>query len=465
MSSYTRFMTLVAAGAVLAGAGRAAAQSVPTEPNPYAPISAVSLAESRNDPGDSMGLLQNEMTQRGWGGDFLNRYGLKLTGYVQGGYSTNFVTPPDDSNGWGWVFVDEAEDFLTNQLNLKLTREIPFSADKFEMGFTVEMIYGSDGRFTQANGTNFYGDNWANERDLTFFPPPNGNVVQNRGFPGQSNPKNQVDFVQANLTINAPWANGVMFTVGKMVAPFGFETIDATTTPFYTHSYIFGLSQPRTITGVTAAYQYDQNWSVMGGIIVGWDQAFEDNNDFPSFILQGAYQSPEDWTIVATTVFGPEQDDEDGNWRFLLDLTAEWRWNVFDFGAECVFGWEPEISTPLQRFPVGPGQFADFQVFEAGDAWWFGAATYAGLYLDSSKVWYIQGRLEYFNDNDGARLLSSSVVAATLGLVIRPFPNDPIGKNLFFRPEVRADCATDQIFDGNNKETQVTLSCDVVFQW
>jgi hypothetical protein len=289
-------------------------------------------------------------------------------------------------------------------------------------------------------------------------------VIFATGFPGQQYPENQIDILQVNLQANLPVGRGLLLTGGKMVTPFGYEKINPTESPFYSHSYIFSLSQPQTITGVTASYNFsDQCWG-MGGIIVGWDQAFEDNNGAPSYLLQAGYRKIDEWDFVLSTIFGPEQDDDSSNWRWLLNGTAHWHWEGYSFGAEATVGYESEASTSRRSFQVGPVDFRDFLVFDGDDAWWFGAAAYGGFDLDESKRYVLQGRIEYFNDIDGARLVDTEIWSATVGLKITPCPNN-IGKNFTIRPEVRWDYSDDELFDGGTKNSQITIACDAIFRF
>ena len=415
----------------------------------------------------SKGLAQTKIDEYGGSlGSSMDQYDLKLTGHAEVGTTFNFDRPPGGSNGPGYVFTDKSDDPTFNQLDLKLQRPIPYSSSAFDMGFTFEMLFGSDVRFTQANGTNFYGPGYANRRTVGFFPPSSfGNVVSGVGFRGQRYPENQLDILQANVQANLPVGRGILLTGGKMVTPFGYETIDPTQSPFYSHSYIFSLSQPQTITGLTASYHFtDQCWG-MAGIIVGWDQALEDNNGTPSYILQAGYRSTRDWDFVLSTIFGPEQEDNEDDWRWLLNATAHWHWSAYSFGAEAVVGYESGVSASRRSLPLQGGGFGNFFIFEGDDAWWIGGAVYGGFDLDESKRFVLQGRFEYYNDIDGAFFLDTEIFSATVGLKITPWPNDSIAKNLMIRPEIRWDYADDDLFDGNTRNSQFTIACDAIFRF
>jgi hypothetical protein len=457
---------LAAVGIVGGGYGILRADSVPSEMTLSTPVYAAA-----SDGDIQAGLLESQMRERAGVGGWFDEYGLRLTGHAAAGFTYNFMRPPGGTNGPGRIFDDKSDDPTLNQIDLKLTREIPYSSDRFEIGFTVELIFGSDARYTQANGTNFYGSGYAHKRDLSFFVAGGAptTFIESGGFPGQGDPENQFDFLQANLTLNLPVGDGMMLTMGKMVAPLGYESIDPTKNLLYSHSFIFGLALPRTITGVTAGYRVDENWTVMGGVIVGWDQAFQDVNDTPSYIFQAGYRSSEDWDATITTIFGPEQPDEDGDWRWIVDATWHWKWSVFSFGAEGTIGYEPNVGTEFRDVEVAAFEFASLREFTGKDAWWWGGAAYASFYIDETEQFKLVGRVEYFNDAVGGLLFSSEVYSATVGLNIVPFPRHEIGRNLMIRPEVRYDYALDEVFDGggglegNGRQSQITVGGDIIF--
>jgi hypothetical protein len=99
----------------------------------------------------------------------------------------------------------------------------------------------------------------------------------------------------------------------------------------------------------------------------------------------------------------------------------------------------------------------------AGDADWFGAAGYAGFKL--SDRFTLNGRAEWFNDEDGSRGFGTTVYEITLGVAVTPFPNDRWGKHLKLRPELRYDRAADDVFDGASADDQVTAAIDAIFTY
>src|SRR5206468_3399907 len=127
-------------------------------------------------------------------------------------------------------------------------RTVDPSKGKFDVGGRVEWIYGKDADFIHSNGL----FDWYN---------------------GPESPEDQFDLTQAYVDLAIPVGRGLKVRAGKMVTHMGFETINPTTNPLYSHSYLFGYAIPFTHTGVMAFYTLSDSVSVMGGFSRGWEQS------------------------------------------------------------------------------------------------------------------------------------------------------------------------------------------------
>jgi hypothetical protein len=98
-------------------------------------------------------------------------------------------------------------------LPLTVERDLDPKATDYDFGFKFQGMYGSDARITHTLG------------------------VFDRLIHG----RNQIDVVEANVTMHAPWLfeGGVDFKAGMYPSPLGDEVIDPKGNPFYSHSYIF----------------------------------------------------------------------------------------------------------------------------------------------------------------------------------------------------------------------------------
>ena len=92
----------------------------------------------------------------------------------------------------------------------------------------------------------------------------------------------QLSFIEANLAAHLPIIvpGGVDVKVGQLATPLGFETIDPSTNPFYSHSYIFNFGLPLVQTGILSVTHATSNIDVYLGIDTGVNTTFGagDNN-------------------------------------------------------------------------------------------------------------------------------------------------------------------------------------------
>jgi hypothetical protein len=405
---------------VLAGASWSAASdlvsssqnSLALTPTVYADDAAAAPAPTPAKP--LMALLDKTPI-----GKPLDDWGITISGFIEGGYTYNFDVPHDHTNV-GRVFDFEDEDPTLNQLDLAVDRAVDASKGKFDVGFHVEWIYGGDSRLIHSNG------------------------LMDNGGPGDG-PDEQFDLNQAYLTLAIPLGKGVTVTVGKFVTLLGYEYINPTLNPLYSHSYLFGFAIPFTHTGVLAKYNFTDKLAVTAGITRGWEQSLKDNNDAIDATAQIAYTVSDKCTASLTAISGPEETGDNSHYRTVVDGIVTYKFgDNLSVALNGDYGWEAADAAT-------GGHVAQ----------WFGGAGYVAYTLDSHFT--INGRVEYFNDDNGARGLGTEVYEATLGLAIKPLPNDQYGSGLIFRPELRWDYANDAIFDDANAHDQFTFGADVIY--
>lgn len=359
---------------------------------------------------------------RNWGMG-QDRSGFNIYGFVEGSYTASFDPPPGKFIT-GRVFDVDNEEVLLNQADLQIEKTVDSAAavkeGRWQLGGKIEVVYGADARFLHSNGLNFYGSSGP-----------------------QLSPENQFDLVQAYVDVATPIGNGLWFRAGKMVTHMGYETINPTTNPLFSHSYMFGYAIPFTHTGVMAFYPVDDKLTVMGGFSRGWDQALEDNNDAVDALGQVKYVLNEKTTAYFNFTTGPESGSN-SLWRTVFDGIVTYNaTDALSFAANADFGWEPGGA------PSG------------GSAQWYGVALYSGYKL--SSMFTVNARAEWFSDPQGARGLSGNMYEVTVGLGIKPAPDDRYLSGLLIRPELRWDYSEDGIFNGGTDESQWTAAIDAIF--
>jgi hypothetical protein len=350
--------------------------------------------------------------------------------FAEGSYVFNVNRTPGLIN-YNRVFDVDREHFDLNQLDFQLARAVATSGTAYDFGGLVEMQYGTDARFIHSSGLNFYGSSNP-----------------------QLSPAQQWDLTQAYLTVYAPWANGVNFTIGKFVTLLGYETINPTSNALFSHSFSFGYAIPFTNTGVTAKYQINNQWALTLGGVRGWDQALKSGNgDAIDVIGSLGYTSYNVKGLTGSFNFiaGPASadivpDHQDSIWRDVGEVILAYQYgDNWTFATDAVLGWEG-------RAGIG-----------GKDAIWYGDATYATYKFDPHVSATVRG--EYFNDHDGARGLGAEAYEVTAGLEITPFPTNEYLANLLFRPEYREDWSSTRIFDAGTKYAQGTIGADLIYKF
>jgi hypothetical protein len=343
--------------------------------------------------------------------------GITVGGWVQASWTYNFDTPDDQVNQLR-VFDFEDQDLTLNQVVLFIERAVAYDKEKFDIGGRMEWMWGGDARLIHANGI----------------------------MDGGQDDDEQFDPTQFYIDMNLPVGNGLKVRVGKYVTTLGYETINPTLNAFYSHSFLFGYAIPFTHLGVQANYQFSDSLEGYFGVVRGWEQGFEDVNDMVSFMLGGAWTIDESQKLLVNLITGPEQVDEEGNYRTVLDLVYTVALDdkmSLAFNADV--GFEPEAA-------VG-----------GGDAFWMGIAGYFGYVFNEYATGNV--RAEWFADPDGARFGVEDLHALelTLGVSVRPIPDDTYGKGLVIRPEVRVDWASEDVFDNGNDDLQFTFGIDAIY--
>jgi hypothetical protein len=384
--------------------------------------------------------------------------GIHLSAQLDAGILGNPSNPSDGLN-FGHLFTDHANQVQLNQLLLTANKPLDPKNSDYQWGFKVQFMYGSDARYTQ-----FLGE-------------------LNRVDPNQ---RYQLDVVEANALAHLPWltANGIDLKVGQYPTPLGYETIDPSTNPFYSHSYIFNFGLPLKHTGGLAVTHVNDTLDIYGGIDTGTNTTFGplgDNNGaiggiagFNLTYLGG------NLTILALTHFGPEDAtrvlsplgfNANGFWRYYNDAVVTWK--VSD-----------ALTLVTESNLVRDGFGNTFNPGRPVNA--FGVAQYASYTLTDTIT--LNGRVEYFRDDNNFFVSSfptnpgpiqaeqgfgpfvhtapgsnTTYGALTLGFTWKPNVPTPV-TGLLIRPEVRWDHAftNNHPFNAQTDNNAVTLGTDAV---
>jgi len=344
--------------------------------------------------------------------------GINIYGHVEAGWTWNFDDPSDKLNPFR-IFDFEHNEPILDQLDFTVERAVDYRKNKFDVGFKAEMMYGADAGIIHSNGL----FDW---------------------YDGIRKPENQWDLTQAYVDVVIPVGTGLRLRMGKFVNFVGYETINPTTggiVDFYSRSLIF-FNYPFTHTGIIGTYDITKDVTLTLGISRGDNQSTEDNNDAIAFLGSVNWVINDQWALYVSNSTGPERTDNNSDYRTTWDGTL--------------------YFTPSKEFTAAGNVY---YVWEAGgaadgsDAQLYALALLAAYQLD--PMFALKGRVEWIHDGDNYRLGPvQDIYEATVGLTIKPFPNDQWGSNLKFRPEIRWDHSPDHAFHGD--DNQVTFGVDVV---
>jgi hypothetical protein len=368
-------------------------------------------------------------------GAALNGLGITTGGYVEGSVTYSMANPPGDIIAQN-VFNIRDKNPVLDQADYYITRAPATSGPNWDWGFRGEVIYGSDTATIHSSG---------------LFDNPSTLGVTNGYYRSRTSPEFQFDVNQAYVNIYAPVGSGLGIEIGKFNTLLGYETINPTLNPLFSHSYLFGYAIPFTQTGVLLSYTFNPSWSVIAGITRGWNQTFYDNNGSPDFVGEVTYTPNPNDAKTAAVLNVSEGPQTTGN---VSDY-----WTVLDLILKTHIGDNLNLALNVD-YGDAPGLLGNGHA-----AQWYGAAGYAMYTIN--PMFTVNARAEAYDDANGVTVAlapgSTQYYEATLGVAITPFADNDILKNFVIRPEGRVDYASHSAFDGGTKDYEVQLAVDAYF--
>ncbi|HWE04859.1 MAG TPA: outer membrane beta-barrel protein [Tepidisphaeraceae bacterium] len=376
--------------------------------------------------------------------------GFTLSGFIDGGYTASFQHPAATNANIAGRFQDnKSEHIVLDQIDFMIDRPVDYSTGKFDVGGHFEFVYGRDTEFFHSTGI--------------YDNPFVFGARTNPYYKSTTAPENQADIVQAYLDFSAPVGSGLRIRVGKIVTLLGWEVINPTGNAFYSHSYLFSFAIPLTQTGVMGEYKINPEIQIDAGITRGWSQSLRDNNGDPDF-LGGITYTPQGSDFLKKLKFianlseGPQASHDNSDWWTVVDLQAIYTDGPLTAVINADYGDAPNAL---------PGSSAQ----------WGGAAFYVGYTPGNQSFVTLNSRLEWYQDAQGYTLAGfvaptggtpagvENLYEATFGANVTWFPDDPVMKNLVFRPEIRFDYASKDFFNGDTKHFQTTFGIDLFFKY
>lgn len=351
-------------------------------------------------------------------GSWLDKNRISISGHAEIGTTGNFDDPNSRIN-FGRLFDDRSNDFDLNQMLVTIERPLVPEEGKWDWGFRLQPMYGSDARYTHLVG---FLDKYSND----YF---------------------QFDLVEAYANVHMPYLTkgGIDLKAGIFVTLQGAEVIYAPGNPFYSHSYLFNYAIPlKHFGGMMTFHATDQIDLCLGGVT--GINTFGDNNDNPALHMGMSWKSKNEKAFVfASFHYGPESDSK----------YAKPGFGGVDANSDCRYITDVVVTLkPTDKLTLITD--LNYGKDDAFDAEWYGVAQYATYQICDKLSIGVRGEafrdddgfaVIQFNDNDdlldaerGTHFSPKSVSGGdttycelTLGLNVTPC------KNLLIRPEVRWD--------------------------
>ncbi|MEE8233317.1 MAG: outer membrane beta-barrel protein, partial [Gammaproteobacteria bacterium] len=347
-------------------------------------------------------------------------------GFVSTSYTQNFNNPSTGINNMR-SFDGDSNSFRPN--NAQLVFEKGANGDgslEDRAGFRLKLNFGEDAKFSGGSGADDF------------------------------------DFQEAYVQFIAPIGNGLTIQAGRMNTLIGYEVIESYVNPNFSRSFMFGMGEPFTVTGLRGSYDFNDYVSFAASVINSFTGLQVDGNSSKSI---EALLSIAPMNNVAVSLFGfwgPEgtrnlQNSERLLFGGILDVQVTDK-------AEVV------VEAYYANHANNPGALSP-----GLNSRWNGVAGY--FIYDFNDQWGARVRGEIFEDAGGtqscagAPALGNALVCFTAAvpqtlwemtytLQFKPVPN------LITRVEFRYDKSDKNTFEdgfGKAGNNQSTLAVEGIF--
>jgi hypothetical protein len=387
-----------------------------------AAVASLSLADSAPEASaqDTKKMVQNNFVETA-------QKGIKLSGYVDAGYSYNFTgASSGTSDVTGRFGSDTAAkgDFNLYAVKIALEKALT-SENKAQAGFRTDVMIGEDANYLINRGTT---DNLNNSNQDS----------------------NALFLEQAYVSIRAPVGNGWDFKVGKFVSILGYEVIERPANMNVTYGLLW-QQMPLYYTGVLSSYKFDDYLDAKLGVVNG---SQTDNNTSTSQGGDGCA------VLAALNVTAPGGN---ANWSNNFQYSSNNDNNTVNFANES------STSTGVENNSSGTGysfiynswgnwapKFANDKLLFAFNALlgtasinetasqpgttWFGAGAYAKYQFND---WFsLCSRGEYLGGNNPSKITGDVGAYNGTGLSLWEYTLTAgfnVIDNLLIRAEYRLD--------------------------
>jgi len=197
-----------------------------------------------------------------------------------------------------------------------------------------------------------------------------------------------------------PVGNGLKVQLGKINTLIGYEVINSFENVNFSRSFMFGLGQAFTTTGLRFTYTFNPVVTAAFGVVNGWDN-IDDNNKGKTLEYLVALTPHEKFGVTWYGSYGPEQAN-----RQFGDLTsggAPGNPSANRFANGLIITLKPtdKDTVVLEPYYVNEASNPAFASTGKPNARWNGLASY--LVHDFTDQWSFRFRGEIFEDAGGSR--------------------------------------------------------------
>ena len=355
--------------------------------------------------------------------------GTQLSGWVSVGATANGRNPASGYNGVN--SFNDREEFQVNQVYAVMEHKADNEGCGLALGGRVDVLFGSDYIFTQAAG-----------------------LETTRGAMPKWNTRPQYGLALPQVYGEVAY-NDLSIKLGHFYTLIGYEVVTAPGNFFLSHAYTMQYGEPFTHTGGLGEWKYNDNLTLWGGLVNGWDK-FDALTNQTSF-LGGFKWTPEHEKYNFT--FAMISGDEDGAGTIVGNRTMYS--SVFSYNVSCNleyvfhhdYGWQENATTP------------------GTDAEWYSVNQY--FFYTINDCWKAGMRLEWFRDDDGFRVAGIRAGNPNAGPFVGDFYELTLGlnwtpsSNLVVRPEIRWDWfqGTGLPYNDGAADDQFTAAIDMIIHW
>jgi len=348
-----------------------------------------------------------------------NALGINISGFLDTSYTWSSNHPRSPANISGRYFDKDHDKLVFNYFHVALEKP----EKDWGVGFRLSGDFGRGGELL---------------REATLW----GSRLQDEP---------SAELREAYLTTTIPVGAGLGIKGGLFVTTLGTEILPnpGAYNDNIFRSFLFNFAIPLRHLGVLVTYPLLKSLSLNGGIVTGWDNP-RDNNDQPSFMAGVGFTPMDMFSLVSNVIYGPEQFDNSGNKRFTMSHVATIKpFDPLALIVEYSYGHEENASLGGTR-----------------DASWYGLAAIASYAWTDRFSTALRG--EFFKDSDGARLGGSfggahaDVTLAEVTLT----GSYKFTKAFLGRIEARQDWADERFYKkGSSKadKNQTTLAAQLIY--